>query len=262
MKSEWVDIMKRTKRLKLSRWDTITHYSIVFFFLLFPAFTLIDLIEIYITNSYEGVRTAEELISTTWPWIIPALAFYFIQKRRLRFKEVKVNYTDKEFQEAIEKTAIEYEWKIERNENTIFHAYRPWNWTASWGEMITIIKCKDRLLLNSICDPNSMYSVASYGWNKKNIRTFLTHLFESKDDSPSKTKIDVPAREWTLKMAIIRMFTYPFCIFLIGFGIDMILNPVNWKSQGAGIGAVVIALVYLFADLKVIYKKSRTPSNY
>lgn len=81
-----------------------------------------------------------ELISIDWLWIIPAIVFYFIQKSRLRFREVNVDYTDQEFQEAVERTAKEYEWKIKLNNKNVFRAYRPWNWTGSWGEMITIIK--------------------------------------------------------------------------------------------------------------------------
>jgi len=105
MKKEWIDIMKQTKRLKLSRWQTLNHYFIVLFTLFLPGMTLFSLFEIYVTDTYDGVRTADELISTTGPWVIPAIAFYFIQKRRLRFREVKISYTDQEFQEAIERTA-------------------------------------------------------------------------------------------------------------------------------------------------------------
>jgi hypothetical protein len=105
MNREWIDIMKQTKRLKLSRWQILDHYFIVLFILFIPGLTLFSLFEIYVTETYDGVRTAEELISTAWPWIIPAIAFYFIQKRRLRFREVKVEYLDQEFQEAIERTA-------------------------------------------------------------------------------------------------------------------------------------------------------------
>jgi hypothetical protein len=35
----------------------------------------------------------------------------------------------------------------------------------------------------------------------------------------------------------------------------MIFNPINWKSNSAGIGAIGIALVYLYSDLKIILKK-------
>ena len=262
MNKEQIDIMKRSKRLKLSRWQTLDHFFFVILILLIPGFTLFSLFEIYVTDTYDGVRTAEELISTAWPWIVPAVVFYLIQKRRLRFREVKVEYTEQEFQEAIERTAKEYEWQIEFNDNKIFRAYRPWNWTGSWGEMITIIKDKDRLLLNSICDLNKWSSVASFGWNKRNIDTFLKNLVDVKKDIPVLEKKERPIKEWTFKKIIIRLFAYPFCLFLIGFGVYMIFNPVNWKSQAVGIGSMTIASIYLYMDLKMIMKnKSRTHNS-
>ena len=254
MKKEWIDIMKQTKRLKLSRCQTLDHFFIVIFILFIPGFTLFNLFEIYVIDSYNGVKTADELISTAWPWIILAIAFYFIQKRRLRFKEVTVNYSDQEFREAIERTVKEYEWQIELNNQNIFRAYRPWNWTGSWGEMITIVKDNDQLLLNSICDPNKMSSIASFGWNKRNIDTFLKNLVDVKKDIPVQEKIEKPEKEWTLRKVVIRLFAYPFCLFLIGLGAYMIFNPVNWKSQGAGVGAMGIAAIYMYTDLKMIIK--------
>jgi hypothetical protein len=258
MKPEWIEIMKQTKRLKLSRWQTFTHFFVVIFILLIPAFTLFSLFEIYITDSYDGVRTANELISTTWPWIIPAIVFYFIQKRRLRFREVKVRYSDQEFQEAVERTANQYEWRIERNNKRFFQAFRPSNWTGSWGEMITIIRENDRLLLNSVCDPDSWSSVASYGWNKRNVNTFLKNLGDVKRDIPIQANVEKTEKEWTIKKVIIRVIAYPFCVFLIGLGVYMIINPVNWKSKGAGIGAMTIAAIYLYTDLKMIIKNKNT----
>ena len=258
MNKKIIDIMKQQKRLKLSRWQILDHYFIVLFILLIPTFMLYSLFEIYITKTYDGVMTADEIISIAWPWIIPAIAFYFIQKRQLRFREIKIDFTEQEFQEAVQRTVKEYEWQIELNNKTIFRAYRPWNWTGSWGEMITIIKDKDRMFLNSICDPNKMSSVASFGWNKRNIVTFLKNLKEVKQDIPVQEKIEKPEKEWTFKKIVIRLFLYPFCLFLIGFGVYMIFNPVNWKTQGAGIGAIVFASIYLYSDLKIIIEKKST----
>lgn len=258
MKKEWIDIMKQTKRLKLSRWQTLDHFFVVLFILFIPGLTLFSLFEIYVTDTYDGVRTAEELTSTTWPWIIPAIVFYFIQKRRLRLKEVKIKYTDQEFQEAIERTVNEFEWQIELNEKKVFRAYRPWNRTGSWGEMITIIKDKDRLLLNSICDPNKWSSVASFGWNRRNIDTFLKNLVEVKKDIPIEIKIEKQEKEWTFKKIVIRLFSYPLCLFLIGLGFYSIINPINWKTPFAGICAMTIACIYLYSDLKILINKTRT----
>ncbi len=230
IKQAEIKIMKKEKRLKLSFWRAIDHYFIVLFFLFIPLITLYSIFEIYVTKTYDGVRTVQELMTATFPFIIPAIVFYFIQKRRLRFIEVQINYTDQEFNEAIKRTAKEYDWRIEYNNKSIFRAYKPWNWTGSWGEMITIIRDKEKLLLNSICDPDKMSSVVSFGWNKKNIQTFLKNLNDVKNGIPVKEIIEVSEKEWTFKRTIIRIFAYPVCIMFIGIGFYAIANPVNWKS--------------------------------
>ncbi|TKG87345.1 hypothetical protein EYV94_28390, partial [Puteibacter caeruleilacunae] len=76
------------------------------------------------------MRSAEELLSFSWPWIIPAIVFFFVQKYRLRFKKVTIDYTDEQFKEAAERTAKELEWIIAKNNKTYFRAIRPWNWTG------------------------------------------------------------------------------------------------------------------------------------
>jgi len=250
--------MKQTKRLKLSRWDTLHHYSFVLLMLFVPGMTLFSLFEICVTETYNGVRSADDLISVAWPWFIPAVIFYFIQKRRLRFSEVKIDFTDDEFQEAIERTANEYEWEIELNNENIFRAYRSSKWTYYFGEMITVIKNKDRLLLNSIIDPNKRPSPVSSGWNKRNIDTLLKNLVDVKKDIPIQDQVDNFENQWTLKKVIIRLFAYPFCLFLIGSGIYMIFHPVDWGSAVLGIGIMVIPSIYLYADLKLIINNKNT----
>ncbi|TKG87353.1 hypothetical protein EYV94_28360 [Puteibacter caeruleilacunae] len=60
MKRGWIKYMKETQRLKLSFWQTVSHYFIVVCILLIPFFTLISVFEIYVTKTYDGVRRAEE----------------------------------------------------------------------------------------------------------------------------------------------------------------------------------------------------------
>lgn len=123
MIKEWINLMKQTKRLKLSGWQLIEHYFFLLVFLVAPAFSLYSFYEIYITGSYDGVSTEAEIISTTWPWLILAIVFYFIKKRRLNFRVVVVKYTEEEFQEAIRRTVKAFDWQIELNNNHIFRAF-------------------------------------------------------------------------------------------------------------------------------------------
>lgn len=248
--------MKQRKRLKLNVTQTLSHYAIVLFLLFIPFFTLYDLFEIFVTKTYDGVRSATELMITGFPWIIPAIFFYFLQKKKLKFKEVSTSYSIADFEEAIERTVKELDLVIEFNRKNFFRANRPSNWTMSWGEMITIIHTKDSFLINSICDPNNPSSIFSFGWNMKNMRTFLQNLQDVNNHKPPTVTItEKPINEWTFKRSIIRVIIYPFCLFFLILGVYMIFNPINIKSQIAGVGAISAATFYLYLDLKIITSK-------
>jgi hypothetical protein len=255
MKNEWLTIMKNNKRLKLTTIQTLTHYGIVLFLLFIVSLTGWSLIEIYLTDTYTGVRTADEIIKTSLPFLALAIIFAVIQYRRLNFIEIRVSHSDEQFQEAIDRTIKDLEWRVERNNKTFFRAVRPWNWTGSWGEMVTIIRDKDRVLINSICDPDHMSSVASYGWNRKNIKTFLKNFSDVLNSRPEEIKEEKETNEWSFKRIVIRLFAYPFCIFLIVFGVYMVMVPLTIRTIIAGLGAMTISSIYLYSDIKLLTTK-------
>jgi len=262
MKNNWIPLMKKTKRLKLTIDQALTHYWIVLFLLFIASLSVWSLIEIYVTDTYTGVRTAKELINVSLPFLLLAIFFVFIQYRRLKFKEFNVTFTDEQFQEAIERTVNELEWRIDRNEKIFFRAYRPWSWTGSWGEMITIIKEKDRLLINSICTPSHLFgSVFSYGWNSKNMKTFLKNLSDVLKNKPVEIEVEKEINEWSVKKILIRLFAYPFCIFLIVLGFYAIVHPstgsiYEGRMRMAGFGGIAIASIYLYLDIKILITKN------
>ena len=171
--------MNSRKRVKLTFGQTITHYLIVLFLLFIIGLFAKSLFETYMTDNYTGVRSPIEIMTMSMPFLILAIVFAFIQYKRLELKEIEVIYTEDQFQEAVRKTMEILGWRIENNRKDFFRAYRPSNWTGSWGEMITIVKGKDRLLINSICVPERMPSVVSYGWNRRNLKIFLAALNEA-----------------------------------------------------------------------------------
>ena len=177
------ELVTNDGRLKLTLSQMIDHYFIVVFLLFIPGLTIHSLYQMYVTETYDGVRSATELTLSSIPFIVLAIVFVFIQRNALKFTEVLVDYDEHKFCDAVNLTVGQLKWKIERNDNKMFRAYRQWNWSASWGEMVTIIKKKDRLLINSICDPNRMSSVTSWGWNKRNIETFKSNLLSKHEHS-------------------------------------------------------------------------------
>lgn len=249
--------MKLRGRLKLNFGQLIDHYAVVFFLLLMPLFMAYSLIEIHFTGTYDGVKTEEEIINMAWPWLIPALLFFISQYRKLRLINLPIQYNEAQFKEALKRTAKQFNWKIEIDRSDFLQARRKWDWSLSWGEMITIIKDQNRLYLNSICDPNQRSSIVSFGWNRRNIEGFIQNLEDVKAGKSAPKKADYVEKEWTLKRILVRAIAYPFCLGLIGFGLSMILNPSNARSAGAGVGAILIAGVYLYVDLRLIFKKRK-----
>ncbi|MCI4442729.1 MAG: hypothetical protein JHC39_04410 [Lentimicrobium sp.] len=260
MKLKLINEMAEKERIKLTGMQTVGHFYIVLFLLLVCCLTAYSLFEIYVTKTYTGVQTSNELIRTSLPFFIAAIIFYFIQRARLNFYELTIKHSEEEFEEALRRTAAELEWKIEVHQKRYIRAIRNSNWTGSWGEMITIIIDGDRILLNSICDPDNIASVASYGWNKKNLKTFAANLKDTVNHIPIKQPNTplIPENEWTLKNTVFRIITYLLCIFLIGLGFYAIFCPVDYKSPGIGIGVIIFPSMYLYTDLKIITTRKKS----
>ena len=170
-----VQKIKATETLVLTKGQTFWHYSIVPFLLIVPALTTVDVFKYYVTHTYTAVRPIEDLISTGYIWILPAIIFFFIQKRRLKFKTINISVDKDTFKETVEQTAKEMEWELENLTNDTVVAKSDSNW-RSWGERITIIWCSDKILFNSIPDPDNRPSITSFGMNKVNRKTFEKFL--------------------------------------------------------------------------------------
>ena len=123
----------------------------------------------------ESPITVGEMATWSYLPLIPAVAFYYIQKRRLKFKVINIEVDADTFNNAAKETAKKLDWEIiERRQNLIV-ARSGFSW-RSWGELITIVRDKERILFNSICDPDKIASVASWGMNRVNLDTFEQHL--------------------------------------------------------------------------------------
>ena len=109
--------MKDTETLVLTKGQTFWHYSIVPFLLIVPVMTTIDVFKFYVTHTYSAARPIEELISTGYIWVLPATAFYFIQRRRLKFKIINVSVDKDTFEKAVDETAKEMEWHFKEETN-------------------------------------------------------------------------------------------------------------------------------------------------
>lgn len=164
-----------TGEMKLEFWDKFTHYGIVGFLFFIPAMFIFFHLQDYFQGTPRPFREEE-----IWFMIVPSLLgllFYRLQRNRLKFKSIDTNLTREEFDPIIEKVANELEWMpYVANKKVIIAKTHPGFFSGSWGEQITILFDKNRILVNSICDPDKRSSVVSMGRNKQNMNRLIEEI--------------------------------------------------------------------------------------
>lgn len=175
MRSKAVRKMIETETLQLSKWQWFWHFSVVPLLMIVPVVTTFNLAKDLLSGSYVYKTYQSELFLYGYIWVLPAIGFYFLQLKRLRFTTIIITVDKDVFQHAVRETAKELGWRILKKTNTLIVAQSEFSW-RSWGELITIIREKDRILFNSICDPENRPSIASYGMNRLNRKVFEQYL--------------------------------------------------------------------------------------
>tara|TARA_B110000261_G_C12905975_1_gene286415 strand:- start:111 stop:653 length:543 start_codon:yes stop_codon:yes gene_type:complete len=172
MTKEQLKYSLETKELKLSIWDRISHFGIVFFLLFIPAVFVFLHLKGYFEGTPKPFKQAE-----LWFMIAPlliAVVFYIIQRNRLKFKLIPTSLTRDAIVLIIEKTAKELEWHPHIvDDKFIIAKTHPGFLSGSWGEQITILFDENHILVNSICDPDKKSSVTSMGRNNKNEKKLI-----------------------------------------------------------------------------------------
>jgi hypothetical protein len=109
--------------------------------------------------------------------IILGLLFYRLQRNRLKFKSISTQLTREELDSVVEKVANELKWiPYVMDKKVIIAKTHPSFFSGSWGEQITILFDKNRVLVNSICDPDKRSSVVSMGRNKQNMSRLIEEI--------------------------------------------------------------------------------------
>lgn len=175
MTNEQIKYSIETSEMKLGNWHKFTHYGIVGFLFIIPAM----LITFHLKDHFQGTsRPFRE--GEIWFMIIPSilgLLFYRLQKNRLKFKSIDTKLTREELDPIIEKVANELEWiTFVKNKKIVISKTFPSFFSGSWGEQITILFDKNRILVNSICDPDKRISIVSMGRNKKNMNRLIEEI--------------------------------------------------------------------------------------
>ncbi|MDG4949649.1 hypothetical protein NLM59_01820 [Weeksellaceae bacterium KMM 9724] len=175
MTDEQIKYSIETGEMKLENWDKFTHYGIVCFLFFIPALFIFFHVRDYFQGIPRPFRDAE-----IWFIIVTSilgLLFYRLQRNRLKFKSIVTKLTREEIDPIIEKVANELEWTpYVVDKKIIIAKTHPSFFSGSWGEQITILFDKDKILVNSICDPDKRSSVVSMGRNKQNMNRIIEEI--------------------------------------------------------------------------------------
>lgn len=110
---------------------------------------------------------------------ILGIILILVRNQQLRFKEYSINYTDEDFEQALKQTVIENDWRIlSRNHDQITAIQRLY---FNIYLLITIIKRDSLIRANCIQNPDKLTFELSFGWRKRNIRTFINNLSHAAD---------------------------------------------------------------------------------
>ena len=175
MTNDQIKYSIETEEVCLTLWQKIDHYLIVGFMFIFPMVFIYVQIENYFNEGSISLRFGE-ILFVLIPLLL-AYLFYKLQKRRLKFTVLKTSLDREVLNKAIESVSNELEWKpFLVYKNVIVAKTYPSVLSGSWGEHITILFDKNRVLINSICDPDKISSLISMGRNKQNVDTLIQEL--------------------------------------------------------------------------------------
>ena len=165
--------------MKLTPWQNLSHYGIVFYFLVMPVLFLFLYLKDYL--SYGHVHLKGGILYMGFGSLFLSFLFYYLQKRKLRFKVVETKLEFDVLRKIILDAGKNDDWTIKiDNRSVVVFKTHPGFLSGSWGEQVTVLFSDKKVLINSICDLDKRPSVISYGGNRRNVRT-LVNAITSRD---------------------------------------------------------------------------------
>lgn len=177
MTNEQIQYSLKNRKLKLSYREKFSHYGIVVFCFFVPVLFMLFHLKDFLLGTPKPLSSG-----VLWFIGIPTILgimFYFLQEKRLNFKEVNTNLTRVDLDKIIDKIANELEWDLIVEKKSIVKAKtHPGFLSGSWGEQITILFDNGKVLINSICDLDKKSSIISSGRNRQNVNKFIKEILK------------------------------------------------------------------------------------
>jgi len=163
------DKMKQTRKLTLPKTQMLLHFFPVFVFLLIASICFF----ISLVAHEHHLSLDFKFLSLTA--ILIAIYLFYRQFNQLNFTSIQATLTEQEFRDMFEILAKKMNWLAEYSGESYVVATIEFKW-SNWGTLITLIRDKDCILVNSICDLHNKPTTTSWGQNKRNVEAVKNYL--------------------------------------------------------------------------------------
>ncbi len=181
MKSQLFDITNQnikksiqTKELQLNFWQKASHYQFVLALLYLSAIFPLIVLFFFIRNYYSDVewKLIIEFIWLSPFFLIAALIYYFIQKKRLKMTTIKTNLTSEQIGSIVDELCRKFNWNKWRNRKNLIVIKTPETfWSFFAAEQITILFDKNEIFVNSIRNLDAQRKAfGEIGKNSENVK--------------------------------------------------------------------------------------------
>ncbi len=249
--------MKSKERIKLSR-DLWFNYYSSSIFLPVPG---IMCAYFYFTGNQDNFLLFFALV-----FIVSGVHFYWLYWNRLFFQEFKAEMTSEQFERAVKVTSRQLDWHISKLTGHFAKAYRSPIKMGNGGEIITIKLKGNRLLINSMKDPNLIRRGYSIKRNRQNVDAFLfnaasilkgENVEEQVQQKQEKAEDEFwQESEWTLGKIFMRIVGYGLTALFLLIGI-MILAEGDLSGLFFPLVSLGIAFTYIKNDIQILREKRR-----
>ena len=184
MKSQLFDLTSQnikksiqTKELQLDFRQKTSHYQSVLVLLYLSALCLLLPLVFFLKDYFWGFYKHFDfgLILASLFFLIAALIYYFIQKKRLKMTVIESNLTREEIGSIIDELCRKFNWSKWRNRKNLIVIKTPENfWSFFAAEQITILFGKNEIFVNSIRDLDAQRKAhGEIGKNSENVKILI-----------------------------------------------------------------------------------------
>lgn len=255
MNKEIVPFRKSKKRIVLSFWETMQHYSFVLIPLFIPGIALYyKLSDKSTVNSFAP--------TTQLIFVFISLLIGYIKWRELNYYELDESRTDSEFENAVLATANKINWIVNTLNNNNAEAISRDPWKSSDFQSIKIIRLSNKVMINSMTEPNIISVPDLFGLNMKNRNTFLHYYYISNKVENLNEEVIRYLKgeeerienepEWNMKNTLRRIALYILCLGFMGIGLAI------WKYDEFNFGVLlclIIGISYIAIDIYILWTK-------